>query len=573
MKKYINIYYFMNIKQLFMLSTLCLTMGAVEAPAQGFLGKLKSKGAALVKEIAPKPVKEAVETVEEAHSAVKNVVESVDDAGSTVNRGKKRMENGRSSRPAVRNSGGSRRVGQRAQAHRGGNFHPAKKMLTIKLRDGVGRQVWNGRKAFQSPMPPEQCPKQPAWFESLPFLHEMDNASMLREHKILEKWLEDDKPACEPVLVRREACLSEVNDRISCLDNAVDYLLADHADDDYYDAARPLESEVFKRTMQSDITPLYPYLKESTVKYLKSINPATHTVTVRGYEGNSADEERYQLGELWFSVNASRSEAKVLYVDMDQSVGKDYEVPATIHYGGCVFRVTEIEANDFSDMRIRSVKLPEGLKVINEQAFSRTPITSIIIPSTVTEIKSYAFHNTPIKSVMIPNSVKKIDVGAFSMCGSLTEVTMPASLDRMGNTMFLGCKMLSKVTLPQNLTELPVGTFQDCKSLTHVDVPQSVSKYDQNCFANSGMTSVPVPAQLTSIGSRAFEGCTRITSISLPSRVEIGMFAFQNCKGLKKVAIGQQYKANPNELFVMFNGCSFVSPRMMKVPACVTFNP
>ena len=91
----------MNIKQLFMLSTLCLTMGAVEAPAQGFLGKLKSKGAALVKEIAPKPVKEAVETVEEAHSAVKNVVESVDDAGSTVKRGKKRMENGGSSRPAV----------------------------------------------------------------------------------------------------------------------------------------------------------------------------------------------------------------------------------------------------------------------------------------------------------------------------------------------------------------------------------------------------------------------------------------------------------------------------------------
>ena len=133
--------------------------------------------------------------------------------------------------------------------------------------------------------------------------------------------------------------------------------------------------------------------------------------------------------------------------------------------------------------------------------------------------------------------------------------------------------MLSKVTLPQNLTELPVGTFQDCKSLTHVDVPQSVSKYDQNCFANSGMTSVPVPAQLTSIGSGAFEGCTRITSISLPSRVEIDMFAFKNCKGLKKVAIGQQYKANPNELYMLFNGCSFVSPRMMKVPACVTFNP
>lgn len=31
----------MNVKQLFLLSTLCLTMGATQASAQGFLNKLK----------------------------------------------------------------------------------------------------------------------------------------------------------------------------------------------------------------------------------------------------------------------------------------------------------------------------------------------------------------------------------------------------------------------------------------------------------------------------------------------------------------------------------------------------
>ena len=39
----------MKVKQLFLLSTLCLTMGTTQAPAQGFLNKLKNKGAKLVK--------------------------------------------------------------------------------------------------------------------------------------------------------------------------------------------------------------------------------------------------------------------------------------------------------------------------------------------------------------------------------------------------------------------------------------------------------------------------------------------------------------------------------------------
>ena len=54
-------------------------MGATQAPAQGFLNKLKNKGAKLVKQAMPDPVKEVVNTVEEtegAASRTRNRVES-----------------------------------------------------------------------------------------------------------------------------------------------------------------------------------------------------------------------------------------------------------------------------------------------------------------------------------------------------------------------------------------------------------------------------------------------------------------------------------------------------------------
>lgn len=141
----------------------------------------------------------------------------------------------------------------------------------------------------------------------------------------------------------------------------------------------------------------------------------------------------------------------------------------------------------------------------------------------------------------------------------------------MGNTVFWLCSSLTQVTLPQNLTKLPQSTFEDCKALTHVDLPNSITVIDQNAFKHTGLTSVPVPASLTKIKCNAFEGCSKLTSVSLPARVELDFMSFKDCKALKKVAIGKQYKDDPSALYGAFMGCSFVNPRMTKAPACVTF--
>lgn len=366
----------MNTRRLLFLSALCLTMGTTQVSAQSFLKKIKNKGTQMIKEAAPKPVKEVMDAVDNANEAAKN--------NTSANRSGNRTTTQSRSTQRVR-ANANRRTSTRNQT----DFEPAHKTITIKLYKGVGIKTWLGRKAFNTPQPPTQCPKQPAWFESLPQPIELDNASLIAESKMIEKCIKDDKFACEPVFVRRDLISTEVNDRITALTNAIQYLNdADSQNEDSYTPAEPLEEDAFKRTMQSDYSPLYPLLEDETVAYLKSINRTSKEVSVRVYEGNSSWGNRMQIGEMWFELNSHRNDARLIGVDNDESIGKDYTVPSTVRYAGRTFKVTEIGAAAFADMKIKSVTLSPGLKTIGSHAFSRTRITFINIPSTVTMIDS-----------------------------------------------------------------------------------------------------------------------------------------------------------------------------------------
>lgn len=341
----------MNTRRLLFLSALCLTMGTTQLSAQSFLKKIKNKGTQMIKEAAPKPVKEVMDAVDNANKAPKN--------NTSANRSANRTTQSRSTQRARTNA--NRRPSTRNQA----DFEPAHKTITIKLYKGLGIKTWLGRKAFNTPQPPTQCPKQPAWIDALPQVIELDNASLIAESKMINKWVKADKPSCEPVLVRRELLDSEVGKRIRALDNAVNYLNnADSQNENFYTPAGPLEQDAFKRTMQSDYSPLYPLLADETVAYLKSINRTSKEVSVRVYEGNSSQENRMQIGEMWFDLNFQRNNARLIGVDNDESIGKDYTVPSTVRYAGRTFKVTEIGSAAFADMKIKSVTLSPGLKAI-----------------------------------------------------------------------------------------------------------------------------------------------------------------------------------------------------------------
>ena len=535
----------MNVKQLFLLSTLCLTMGTTQAPAQGFLNKLKNKGAKLVKQAMPDAVKDEVNTVEKTEGE--------------ASRNKNRVES------KVRNR--TRMQGNSTMAGGGVTLSPKKKEITIKLCRGLGPSTWYGRKNARSPQPPV-CSKQDSWYRSLPFIHDMDNASLVAESQMLKKWIRSNSSeTCSPVVVRREENTREMGERTRALDNAVRYL-----NGSVEEMPEVLESGAFKRAMQSDCSPLYPSLESETVTYLKSINRTTKEVTVTVYEGNSAYDNKMNIDEMWFEVNPSERTAKLLEMD-DESAGKDYTVPSSIRFAGHLFRVTEIGASAFSEKKVKSVTLPMGLKSIGDNAFMSSTISEISIPATVTNIGKGAFSNIPtLKTISVPNSVKTIGHSCFVACTGLTEVKLPARLEKLWNNMFSGCRSLTKVTLPQNIDKIDTGTFEDCKALAHIDLPQSVTTIGLNAFKNTALTEVPVTTSLKLIDSNAFEGCNGLTSVSLPASVQIETEAFKNCKNLRKATISAEHRGIPDDIYMIFMGCPFAQKPLTSVPSCVTFS-
>lgn len=535
----------MNVKQLFLLSTLCLTMGTTQAPAQEFLNKLKNKGAKLVKQAMSDAVKDEVNTEEKTEGE--------------ASRNKNRVES------KVRNR---RRMQSNSTMAGGGvTLSPKKKEITIKLCRGLGPSTWYGRKNARSPQPPV-CSKQDSWYRSLPFIHDMDNASLVAESQMLEKWIRSNSSeTCSPVVVRREENTREMGERTRALDNAVRYL-----NGSVEEMPEVLESGAFKRAMQSDCSPLYPSLESETVTYLKSINRTTKEVTVTVYEGNSAYDNRMNIDEMWFEVNPSERTAKLLEMD-DESAGKDYTVPSSIRFAGHLFRVTEIGASAFSEKKVKSVTLPMGLKSIGDNAFMSSTISEISIPATVTSIGKGAFSNIPtLKTISVPNSVKTIGHSCFVACTGLTEVKLPARLEKLENSMFRGCRSLTKVTLPQNIDKIDTGTFEDCKALAHIDLPQTVTTIGLNAFKNTALTEVPVTRNLKLIDSNAFEGCNGLTSVSLPASVQIETEAFKNCKNLRKATISAEHRGIPDDIYMIFMGCPFAQKPLTSVPSCVTFS-
>ena len=535
----------LNVKQLFLLSTLCLTMGTTQAPAQGFLNKLKNKGAKLVKQAMPDAVKDVVNTAEKTEGE--------------ASRNKNRVES------KVRNR--TRMQGNSTMAGGGVTLSPKKKEITIKLCRGLGPSTWYGRKNARSPQPPV-CSKQDSWYRSLPFIHDMDNASLVAESQMLKKWIRSNSSeTCSPVVVRREENTREMGERTRALDNAVRYL-----NGSVEEMPEVLESGAFKRAMQSDCSPLYPSLESETVTYLKSINRTTKEVTVTVYEGNSAYDNKMNIDEMWFEVNPSERTAKLLEMD-EESAGKDYTVPSSIRFAGHLFRVTEIGASAFSEKKVKSVTLPMGLKSIGDNAFMSSAISEISIPATVTNIGKGAFSNIPtLKTISVPNSVKTIGHSCFVACTGLTEVKLPARLEKLWNNMFSGCRSLTKVTLPQNIDKIDTGTFEDCKALAHIDLPQSVTTIGVNAFKNTALTEVPVTTSLKLIDSNAFEGCNGLTSVSLPASVQIETEAFKNCKNLRKATISAEHRGIPDDIYMIFMGCPFAQKPLTSVPSCVTFS-
>ena len=117
-----------------------------------------------------------------------------------------------------------------------------------------------------------------------------------------------------------------------------------------------------------------------------------------------------------------------------------------------------------------------------------------------------------VHQAVIREGTSRISDFAFSMCESLTSITIPGSVGSIGDDAFYGCKNLQTVEIFEGPTFVGRNAFTDCSSLKSIIIPNSVTK----------------------IGDRAFRGCTELTAALLGKGLaDLGWFTFDGCKKLE----------------------------------------
>ncbi len=197
---------------------------------------------------------------------------------------------------------------------------------------------------------------------------------------------------------------------------------------------------------------------------------------------------------------------------------------AVIVAGGSSYLTVE---NSFPDIlnnqsKLASIKLPNSLKVIEDNAFSEC-----------TGLGYIDFGN----SLEIIESAGGYSTGAFYKCNNLKELILPDSLTKIGNFAFYNCDGLTKVQLGSGLKTIGEKSFYDCDSIGEIKIPDSVTEIKCQAFYDcNGIASVEFGSGLEIIEESSFEKCTQLKTLEIGVPI-IGNRAFYGCSQLQSLTL------------------------------------
>ena len=259
---------------------------------------------------------------------------------------------------------------------------------------------------------------------------------------------------------------------------------------------------------------------------------------------------------------------------------------------------------------IESVTLPETVTYIGDYAFyNLNNISSITLPKTLTTIGDYAFGNSiKLSSVVIPNLVKYIGNYAFYGCDNLRSLTIGEEVTFIGDKAFsypdktIWLTYIAPTGYKNANGNVNIVSNDSYSSLTNVSVyPHISSMFEINgikyvpvspsertcdiidCLYDTTMTTIKIgptiaykgiemklnkinrsafidnyyikTADITfggNIEKAAFSSCDSLENVMV-NAPSIGVYAFYNCDGLKKVAIGSNVNSIGDN---SFSNCS-----------------
>lgn len=203
--------------------------------------------------------------------------------------------------------------------------------------------------------------------------------------------------------------------------------------------------------------------------------------------------------------------------------------------------------------------IPEGVKTIEQFAFTGYERKSLILPSTLETIKYCAFSYAYFEEITFPSGLKTVEnYGIYNM-PSLKKATFPKDAAFSSDNYLLnGCKALEELTAPADIynkcyisseafktlkitagetVKSISGSKKNLETLVLADTVKTIGKY---AFRNlTKLSSVTFSASLETIGEYAFDGCESLTVFNAPSSLKtIEYSAFAN-SGLETVTLNE----------------------------------
>ena len=182
--------------------------------------------------------------------------------------------------------------------------------------------------------------------------------------------------------------------------------------------------------------------------------------------------------------------------------------------------------------RIKTVRLPAGLKVIGERAFYRfSSIRELAVPQDLEEIGNGAFYNAShVDHIKLPDTLKRLGREAFNYCRRLGSIYLPDGLEEIASRTFEGCSRLSQVRFPQTLKIIGERAFAQT-GLTTVKLPESLEVIRRAAFLEHRMKELIIPAGVKHISAEAFYsyrlGCPKkVRILGADTELEPGIFGY-----------------------------------------------
>ena len=157
---------------------------------------------------------------------------------------------------------------------------------------------------------------------------------------------------------------------------------------------------------------------------------------------------------------------------------------------------------DFHQLDIESVEIPEGYTYIGQDAFEENSnIKSVNLPKTITKISDYAFAHLSLKTIKLSDNLEFLGDQVFFDNQIEGKLVLPKNLKNLGERAFKSNQITEIEFKCEKLEVIKEQAFQDNK-IKQVTLPSSVKKIEVGAFSgNPGDENYAMKVVLLSKGN------------------------------------------------------------------------